>query len=149
MSINITNKKARFEYELLEKYIAGIVLCGTEIKSIRQGKVSLAESYCTMIGEELWVKQMNIAEYSHGNINNHEPARDRKLLLNKSELLKINKKIRIKGLTIIPIRLFINGKNLAKIEIAVARGKKLYDKRQAIKDREMKRRAERKDFDSL
>ena len=149
MSINITNKKARFEYELLEKYIAGIVLCGTEIKSIRQGKVSLAESYCTMIGEELWVKQMNIAEYSHGNINNHEPARYRKLLLNKSELLKINKKIRIKGLNIIPIRLFINGKNLAKIEIAVARGKKLYDKRQAIKDREMKRRAERKDFDSL
>ncbi|MFQ5334993.1 MAG: SsrA-binding protein SmpB [Flavobacteriales bacterium] len=145
MGINIKNKKAAFEYELLEKCIAGIVLTGTEIKSIRQGKVSLNEAYCAILGGELWVRQMNIAEYAYGNIYNHDPKRDRKLLVNKRELQKFRKKTAIKGMSIIPLRLFINEKNLAKLEIALARGKKLYDKRESIKQREMKRQMDRRD----
>ncbi len=134
--INIKNKRAAFEYEILEKYIAGLVLCGTEIKSVRQGKVSLPEAYCFFAGRELWIKAMNIAVYEYGSVYNHEPTRDRKLLLNNTELRKIKRKIEEKGLSVIPLRLFINEKGLAKLEIAVGRGKKLHDKRESIKKRD-------------
>lgn len=141
--INIVNRKASFEYQLLDKYIAGIQLTGTEIKSIREAKASIAEAYCIFINNELWVKNMNIAEYSKGSYNNHEPKRDRKLLLTKQEMLKLSRKID-KGLTIIPTRLFINEKGFAKLEIALAQGKKLYDKREAIKQKEVTRELARK-----
>ena len=137
--INIKNKKASFEYHLLEKYTAGIQLTGTEIKSIRAGKASIAEAFCIFIRNELWVKGMHVAEYTHGNINNHEPKRDRKLLLNRKELNKLLKKLKEKGQTIIPTRLFINDKGLAKLEIALGKGKKLYDKREDIKQKDAKR----------
>lgn len=142
-TIKIKNKKARYEYELIEKYVAGIQLTGTEIKSIRTSKASITEAYCAFNQKELWVKNMHIAEYSHGNIHNHEPKRERKLLLKKGELKKIAKKINEKGLTLIPTLLFVNEKGLAKLEIAIAKGKKLYDKRQAIKDKETKRQVDR------
>ena len=137
--INIKNKKASFNYEFIEKYTAGIVLTGTEIKSIRDGKVSFTDSYCFFAGNELWIKGLHISEYSYGSYNNHLPKRDRKLLLNKKELKKIQKKIQEKGLTIVPVRLFINERGYAKVVIAIARGKAKYDKRQDIKDRDNKR----------
>ncbi len=143
-NVNIRNKKASFEYHLLDKYVAGIQLTGTEIKSIRNGKASIAEAYCIFIGNELWVRGMHIAEYSHGNIHNHLPKRDRKLLLNRSELKKLSKKLKEKGLTMVPTRLFINEKGLAKIEIALAKGKKLYDKREDMKRKDAKREMGRK-----
>ncbi|MFC2123600.1 SsrA-binding protein SmpB [Bacteroidota bacterium] len=137
--ISIKNKKASFEYHLLEKFIAGIILQGTEIKSIRLGKVNLRDAYCTFMHEELLVKAMHISPYSLGTHYNHEPKRDRKLLLNKKELKKLWKKSTEKGLTIIPTRIFISEKGLAKLEIALAQGKKIYDKREDIKTKDMKR----------
>ena len=138
-NINILNKKARFEYILLDKYVAGIALKGTEIKSIRDGKVSLAEAYCMFSGNEIYIKNMNIAEYSHGNIHNHDPIRPRKLLLEKRELKKLHTKVKEKGLTIIPTRMFINERGFAKLEIALAKGKNIHDKRDTIKERDMKK----------
>lgn len=142
--INIKNKKAKFQYELLDKYTAGIVLTGTEIKSIRNSKASIAESFCEFNDNgELFVINMTIEEYLYGTYYNHKPKAERKLLLNKRELRKLEKQLNTKGLTIIPTLLFINEKGLAKLEIALAKGKKLYDKRDTIKDRESKRRLDR------
>ena len=139
-SIIIQNKQASFSYTFLDKYVAGIVLTGTEIKSIRAGKASLQESYCYFSKGELWVKGMYIAVYTQGNIHNHVENRERKLLLNKKELKKLlrNKE---KGLTIIPVKLFVSERGLAKLQIALAKGKKLYDKRQHIKERDLERAA--------
>jgi len=142
-SVQIKNKKAGFEYFLIERFIAGIVLTGTEIKSIRDGKAGLVDSYCTIFNGELYVKNLHIAEYTYGNLNNHEPKRDRKLLLNKRELSKIISKSKDVGITIIPTLLFINEKGLAKLEIAIAKGKKLYDKRENLKQNEIKREIDR------
>lgn len=141
--INIKNKKAQFEYFLIEKYIAGIQLSGTEIKSIRDASASINEAYCIFKENELFVKNMHIAEYSHGTCNNHEPKRDRKLLLQKKELKKIRNKVKEQGITIVPLRLFIDENGLAKLEISVAKGKKLYDKRDSIKDKTVKREMDR------
>ncbi len=137
--IEIKNKKAAFEYFLVEKYTAGLVLTGTEIKSIRNGKASITEAYCAFEGEELFVKNMHIAEYDYGTYNNHEPRRPRKLLLTRRELKKMLVKTKERGFTIIPTLLFINDKGLAKLEIALAKGKKLYDKRESIKQKDMER----------
>lgn len=142
--IRIKNKKASYQYSLEDKYLAGIQLTGTEIKSIRAGKVSLAESYCTFIGDELFVINMHIAEYELGTSYNHEPKRDRKLLLTKRELKKLTTKVREKGYTIIPTVMFINEKGLAKLEIALARGKKYFDKREDIKKKDINRELERR-----
>ena len=142
--INIQNKKARFEYEILEKYTAGMVLTGTEIKSIRASKASIAESFCEFNDQgELFVINMNIEEYAYGTHYNHRPKAERKLLLNKRELKKLAKDVETKGLTIVPLKLFINEKGLAKLEIALAKGKKIYDKRETIKDRDNKRDLDR------
>ena len=135
----IKNKKATYEYHLLEDFITGIVLQGTEIKSIRKGKVSLAESYCSFTDGELFIRGCHIAEYEFGNIHNHEPKRDRKLLLTKRELRKIKKKVTEKGLTIIPVNMFINKKGFCKLTISIAKGKKLYDKRVDLKIKDLKR----------
>lgn len=144
--INIKNKKASFEYEFIDKYVAGIQLKGTEIKSIREGKVSLTEAYCYFRRGELFIKQMHIAPYSMAASYNHDAVRERKLLLNKQELDKIEGKFSEKGLSIIPVRVFINDKGLAKMEIALARGKKLHDKRESIKAKDTKRELERMKF---
>ena len=138
-NINIKNKKATFDYELLETFSAGIVLTGTEIKSIRESKVSLVDTYCYFIGKELWVKNMHIAEYFYGSYNNHTAKRDRKLLLTKKELRKLASETKTPGFTIVPTRLFINEKGLAKLVIALVKGKHQYDKRQSIKENEDKR----------
>ena len=140
---NIKNRKASFEYEFLDTYIAGIMLKGTEIKSIREGKASLTEAYCYFRNGELYIKQMHISPYSLAAHYNHEPVRDRKLLLSKKELNKLEGKSEEKGLSIIPIRLFINDRGLAKLEIALARGKKIHDKRQNIKEKDAKRDLDR------
>jgi len=143
-TINIKNKKARFEFEILDRYTAGIVLTGSEIKSIRQSKASIAESFCEFNEQsELFVINMSIEEYSHGTHYNHLPKASRKLLLNKRELKKLEKEVKNTGLTIVPLRLFINEKGLAKLDIALAKGKKLYDKRDTIKDRDNKRDLDR------
>ena len=144
--INIKNKKASFEYEFIDKFTAGIVLVGSEIKSIKQGKVSLQEGYCYFNSGELYVKGINIAEYSQANQFNHMPTRERKLLLNKQEIQKLEKKLKDVGLTIIPIRMFVTDRGLAKMEIALARGKKIHDKRDSIKDKDVKRDMERGRF---
>ena len=142
--INILNKKAKFQYEILDKYVAGIVLTGTEIKSIRSSKASIAESFCEFNAQgELFVINMTIEEYAFGNYYNHKPKAERKLLLNKRELKKLEREVNIKGNSIIPLRLFVNDKGLAKLEIALAKGKKLYDKRETIKDRDHKRQLDR------
>ena len=141
--IEIKNKKAAYTFFLVEKYTAGIMLAGTEIKSIRNGKASITEAYCAFENEELWVKNMHIAEYSYAAQNNHAPKQERKLLLNKKELKKLLIKTNERGYTIIPTLLFINEKGLAKLEIALARGKKLYDKRETIKKKDMQRDTER------
>lgn len=142
--INIKNKRARFEYELIEEYTAGIILTGTEIKSIRNSKASIAESFCEFNHKgELFTVNMHIEEYAFGTRFNHKPKAQRKLLLNKKELNKLYKEVKNGGLTIVPLRLFINDKGFAKIRIALARGKKLYDKRETIKDRENKRDLDR------
>lgn len=137
--INIRNKQAGFQYELLEKFIAGIALKGTEIKSIREGKVNLQDGFCYFNNGEAYVKGINITPYAQGTHYNHEAARERKLLLKKSELKKLEAKIEEKGLALVPTRLFINERGLAKLEIAIGRGKKLHDKRESIKERDMKR----------
>lgn len=139
-NINIKNKRARFEYELMDTYTAGIVLGGTEIKSIREGKASISESFCEFNdNEELFIVNMHIDEYSHGSHYNHAPRAERKLLLNKKELKKLYKEVKASGLTIIPLKLFLNDRGLAKLNIALAKGKKLYDKRETIKDRDNKK----------
>lgn len=138
--INIKNKKARFEYELLDQYTAGIVLSGTEIKSIRLGKASIAESFCEFNEKgELFIINMQIDEYSHGSHYNHKPKAERKLLLNKKELRKLYKEVKTSGQTIVALNLFLNEKGLAKLKISSAKGKKLYDKRETMKDRDNKR----------
>lgn len=142
-SVNIQNKKARFEYELLDKFVAGLQLTGTEIKSIRLSKATIAESFCYFKGDELFIVGMNIEEYSHGTNANHQPKRDRKLLLNRQELDKIQKKLKDVGLTIVPLKLFLNEKGWAKVEIAVAKGKKLHDKRNTLKDKDIQRDIDR------
>ncbi len=144
--IKIKNRKAFFEYFISDKLTAGMVLTGTEIKSIREGKVSLDESYCVLRDGEFFVISMHIAEYKFGNYNNHEPKRDRKLLMNRKEIKKLSNKIKEKGFTIIPIVLFVNEKGLAKLEIGLAKGKKLYDKRESIKTKDTKRDLERGRF---
>lgn len=142
--VNIKNKRARFEFELIEEYTAGIILTGTEIKSIRNSKASIAESFCEFNHKgELFTVNMHIEEYAFGTRFNHKPKAQRKLLLNKKELNKLYKEVKNGGLTIVPLRLFINDKGFAKISIALARGKKLYDKRETIKDRENKRDLDR------
>tara|TARA_B100001093_G_scaffold397678_1_gene384957 strand:- start:3 stop:464 length:462 start_codon:yes stop_codon:yes gene_type:complete len=143
-SVNILNKKAGYLYELLDSYTAGIVLTGTEIKSIRAGKASIAESFCEFNeNSELFVINMTVQEYDYGNHFNHKPKAERKLLLNKKELQKLEKEVKNSGLTIIPTKLFINEKGFAKLRIALAKGKKLFDKRESIKDRENKRNLDR------
>ena len=134
-NISILNKKAKFEYNLLQRYIAGIQLTGTEIKSIRNNNVSISDSYCVIVNSEIWIKKMHIAKYDFGSYNNHLPERDKKLLLKKIEITKIEKILKNEGLTLIPIKLFINSKGLAKIEISVAKGRKLHDKRQYLRDK--------------
>jgi len=133
------NKKAGFLYELIESFTAGIVLTGSEIKSIREGKINFVDSYCTFIKNELYIRGLNISPYTHGGYANHEPVHDRKLLLNKTELKRILKKVKEKGFTIIPVQCFINESGKAKIEIAVSRGKKIFDKRETLKKKDNKR----------
>lgn len=142
-SINIKNKRATFDYELLDTYTAGLVLTGTEIKSIRLGKASLVDTFCFFEKGELWIKNMYIAEYFYGTYNNHAARRDRKLLLNRKELKKIERQVKETGLTIIPTRLFISEKGLAKLNIAIAKGKKQYDKRQSLREKDDKRAMDR------
>ena len=141
--VNIKNKRARFDYEIGDTYTAGIVLTGTEIKSIRESRASLADSYCLVENGEVWVKGMHIAEYFYGTYNNHATRRDRKLLLNKKEIAKIEKLSADPGFTIVPIRVFISDRGYAKIVIGIGRGKKQYDKRQSIKERDDKRMLDR------
>ena len=138
-NINIKNRRASFDYEIGDTYTAGMVLTGTEIKSIRAGKASLTDSYCIIDRGEIWVKGMNISEYFYGSYNNHIARRDRKLLLSKKEIAKIEKAILDPGYTLIPLRIFISDRGYAKLVVGVARGKKQYDKRQSIKEREDKR----------
>ncbi|NQV52967.1 MAG: SsrA-binding protein SmpB [Flavobacteriales bacterium] len=141
--IYIKNRKAKFEFELLEEMVAGIVLQGTEIKSIREGQASINEAFCQFIKNELYVVNMNIAEYKYGTYANHEPKRQRKLLVHANEIKKWSKKVNEKGLTIVPTALFINEKGLAKLKISLAQGKKLYDKRDNIKEKDNKRQLDR------
>lgn len=145
-SINIKNRRASYEYELIDKYVAGMQLMGTEIKSIREGKATLADAYCYFRNEELWVKQMHITPYAQGTHYNHDQTRERKLLLNKKELSKLLAKTEEKGMSIVPTRLFINERGFAKLEIALARGKKLHDKRDSIKEKDVKRDLQRMKF---
>jgi len=141
--MDLRNRSATYEYFIDDKYVAGMVLTGTEVKSLRAGKASFNDSYCLLHKGEVFVKSLHIAEYSHGTVNNHDPVRDRKLLLQKREIKRITAKLKEKGYTLIPLRIFFNEKNLVKMEIGLARGKKLFDKRESIKkrdtDREMKR----------
>ena len=141
--ISIQNKKAGFEFEILERYSAGIKLFGSEIKVIRNGGGSISEAFCVMRDGELFIKNMNIPEYSHGGYSNHEPVTLRKLLLNKRELERIDSKVREKGLTVIPLRVFLSERGFAKIEIGVGRGKKKFDKRETLKDKDTKREVDR------
>jgi SsrA-binding protein len=142
-NVNIKNRRATFDYIVTETYTAGIVLTGTEIKSIRQSKASLVDTYCTFIAGELWVKNMHVSEYFYGSYNNHVARRDRKLLLERKELRKLQNAVKNPGFTIVPTRLFINEKGLAKLVIALARGKHEYDKRESIKERDDKREMDR------
>ncbi len=142
-NINIRNKKAFFEYEILERFVAGIQLVGTEIKSIRNGKASIVDAYCRFVQNELYVVNMNISEYDFGNINNHEARRDRKLLLQKKELQKLEKKIKESGLAIIPLKMFITDKGFCKVEIGLGKGKRSYDKRESLKQKDAKRDIDR------
>ena len=142
--INIKNKKARFEFEFIETYTTGIVLTGTEIKSIRASKASIAESYGVMVNSEIIIRNMYVQEYENGTHYNHETRRDRKLLLNRIELNKIERKIKSKGLTLVPVSLFINNKGLAKLEIALAKGKKIHDKREDLKQKDARREMDRR-----
>ena len=139
----IKNRSAYHEYFIDTKYEAGMVLLGTEVKSIRNGKVSFNDSYCVIHEGEIWVKSLHIAEYSHGNINNHDPVRDRKLLLQKREIKKIESKLKEKGYTLIPLRIYFSEKALVKMEIGLAKGKKLHDKRETIKQKDVEREMKR------
>ena len=141
--INIKNRKASFEYQFIATFVAGISLVGTEIKSIRNNKANISDAYCIFVDEELFVKKLHINEYPNGGSLNHEPKRDRKLLLNRQEIHKISGKVKEKGNSIIPIRLFINENGKAKLEITLAKGKKIYDKRESIKEKDQKRDIER------
>ncbi len=142
--ISIKNRRAGFDYTFIEKFTAGIVLLGTEIKSIREGKASLVDSYCYFKNDELYIRSLNISIYTEGNLYNHEPTRERKLLLHKQELTKLKKKMQDKGLTIVPTVLFTSDSGYAKVEIAVAKGKKLYDKREDLKTKDLNREMNRK-----
>ena len=137
--IVIKNKRAYFDYAIIDTYVAGIVLYGTEIKSIRRGKASLVDTFCFFTDDAVWVKNMNISEDSYGSYNNHVPRRDRKLLLNKKEIRKLRAETKETGFTVVPLKLFINANGLAKVEIGLAKGKKEYDKRESIKERDDKR----------
>ncbi len=141
--LNIRNKRATFEYEIVDTYVAGIMLRGSEIKSVRDGKVSMNDAYCQFRDGELWVKNLNISEYKQATVWQHEPLRMRKLLLNKKEMSKLLAKVKERGFTIIPLRLFMNERGYAKLEIALARGKKVYDKRASIKEKDQKRDMDR------
>ena len=141
--MEIRNRSAFHEYFFDDKWIAGMILTGTEVKSLRAGKASFNDSYCILHKGELWIKSLHIAEYSHGSINNHDPIRERKLLLQKRELKKIEGKLKEKGYTLIPLRIFFNEKNLAKVEIGLGKGKKLHDKRDTIKKRDVEREMKR------
>ena len=138
-NVNIRNKRATFDYEIIEEYIAGIVLVGTEIKSLRLGKASLVDSYCYFERNELWIRNVNIAEYTWGTCNNHVPKRDRKLLLNRKELNKLQRSLQDRGLTVMGLRIFLNDRGLAKVAIGLARGRKSYDKREYLKENDAKR----------
>ncbi|MFC4666288.1 SsrA-binding protein SmpB [Falsiporphyromonas endometrii] len=142
-NIQIKNKRATFDYEILDTFTAGMVLQGTEIKSIRTGKASLVDSFCLFFGSELWAKNMYIAPYEYGSYNNHIERRDRKLLLNKKELHDLQEAVKTPGVTIVPLKLFINDRGLAKLNVALVRGKKQYDKRAALKERDDKREMQR------
>jgi len=142
-NIEIKNKRAGFEYEFIESFTAGIVLSGTEIKSIREGKASLVDAYCYFVGDELFVRHMHVADYWWGTFNQHDPKRERKLLLNRKELRKLQRSVREKGLTIVATRLFIAQNGFAKLNIALARGKREYDKRHTIKEKDVRRDMER------
>ncbi|HKB43560.1 MAG TPA: SsrA-binding protein SmpB [Chitinophagaceae bacterium] len=139
----IKNRSAYHEFFIDNKYEAGMILLGTEVKSMREGKVSFNDSYCLVHKGELWLKSLHIAEYSHGNLNNHDPLRDRKLLLRKREIQKIESKLKEKGYTLIPLRIYFNEKGLAKIELGLAKGKKLHDKRESIKQKDVEREMKR------
>jgi SsrA-binding protein len=141
--MEIKNRSAYFEYYVDDKFTAGLLLLGTEVKSLRAGKASFNDSYCIFQNSELWIKSLHIAEYSHGTVNNHDPVRERKLLLNRRELKKLESRIKEKGYTVIPLRLFLNEKNLMKLEIGLAKGKKLHDKRETIKQRDTDREIKR------
>lgn len=141
--VEIKNKKASYEYFLIDEYVAGMVLTGTEIKSIRDGKANLTDAYCTFIGNELFVRQMHVSEYRFGSYLNHAAKRDRKLLLTRRELRKLQAKSKEKGYTIVPVMLFVDERGYAKLQIALAKGKKFYDKRQTIKDKDYHRDLER------
>lgn len=145
-NINIVNRRAKYEYEFIDEYLAGMQLMGTEIKSIREGKVTLQEAYCYFKGKELFIKQMHIAPYTQGTHYNHTEDRERKLLLTKRELEKLSAKAKEKGLSIIPRKLFINERGFAKLSIVLAKGKKLHDKRDSIKEKDIKRDMERVRF---
>ena len=145
-TVNIQNRRASYEYHFLNKYTAGIMLTGTEIKSVREGNVNLTDGFCSFLNGELWLSQVHIAKFTEGTYNNHEPTRTRKLLLNKRELTQLKKKSEEQGVTIIPTRLFINERGFAKIDIALAKGKKLYDKREDIKERDVKREMQRERY---
>jgi SsrA-binding protein len=142
-SIELKNRGAYHEYFIDDEYVAGIMLLGTEVKSLREGKASFADSYCLVHKGEIWLKSLHIAEYSHGTVNNHDPLRDRKLLLNKREIKKIEGKLKEKGFTLVPLRIFFNEKGLAKIQIGLARGKKLHDKRESIRQKDVEREMKR------
>ncbi len=144
--VNITNKRANYEYNLLQKYTAGIQLFGTEIKSVRDGNVNLSDAFCFFLNEELFMRNMHIGTFKQGSYNNHEPLRIRKLLLKKSELNKLRIKAAERGLTIVPLKMFISETGYAKVEIAVAQGKKSFDKRESIKERDVERQMRREKF---
>jgi SsrA-binding protein len=141
--MEIKNRSAYFEYFIDDKFTAGIMLKGTEVKSLRTGKASFNDSYCILNKGELYIRSLHIAEYTHGTVNNHDPIRERKLLLNRKEIKKLESKTKEKGYTIVPLRIFFNDKNLAKIEIGLARGKKMHDKRDTIKQRDTDREIKR------
>ncbi len=141
--LNIRNKRATFEFEISDTYVAGLILHGSEIKSVRDGKISMNDAYCLFRDDELWIKNLNISEFKQATIWQHEPLRIRKLLLNKKEINKLHAKVKERGFTIVPLKLFLNERGFAKIEIALARGKKIYDKRQSIKERDEKRNMDR------
>ncbi|TVR77619.1 MAG: SsrA-binding protein SmpB [Chitinophagaceae bacterium] len=143
-NINIRNKRAGFDYELVEKITAGIILTGTEIKSVREGKATINEAYCYFDNNgNLWIKNMHISEYKFGNIHNHDPIRERKLLLKKKELSKFHDKVKEKGLTVVPVKLFLSERGWAKLVVALAKGKKVHDKRSTIKERDIKKEMDR------